>query len=79
MNIVDYVILGIVGISILFGLYRGFISSVLNTGGCYDALAALLADGVRRGMIAPCNAALAPMFATAGELLAYLEQQAGRG
>ncbi len=34
MNIVDYVILGIVGISILFGLYRGFISSVLNTGGC---------------------------------------------
>lgn len=34
MNIVDYVILGIVGISIIFGLYRGFISSVLNTGGC---------------------------------------------
>lgn len=52
--------------------------AVLNTGGCYDALAALLADGVRRGMIAPRNAALAPMFATAGELLAYLEQQAGR-
>lgn len=34
MNIVDYVILAIVGISIIFGLYRGFISSVLNTGGC---------------------------------------------
>jgi uncharacterized membrane protein required for colicin V production len=32
MNIVDYVILGILGISILFGLYRGFIASVLNMG-----------------------------------------------
>lgn len=32
MNLVDYVILGIIGISILFGLYRGFISSVLNVG-----------------------------------------------
>ena len=34
MNVVDYVILGIIGISLLFGLYRGFISTVLNTGGC---------------------------------------------
>ena len=33
MNIVDYVILGIIGVSVLFGFYRGFISSVLNTGG----------------------------------------------
>lgn len=32
MNAVDYVILGIIGISVLFGLYRGFISSVLNVG-----------------------------------------------
>lgn len=31
MNIVDYVIIGIVGISVLYGLYRGFVSSVLNT------------------------------------------------
>ena len=30
MNIVDYVIIGIIGISVLFGLYRGFIASVLN-------------------------------------------------
>lgn len=30
MNIVDYVILGIVGVSLLFGLYRGFITSVLG-------------------------------------------------
>ena len=34
MNIVDWVILGVVGVSTLFGLYRGFMSSVLNTGGC---------------------------------------------
>ena len=34
MNVVDYVILGILGVSLLFGLYRGFVSSVLNTGGC---------------------------------------------
>ncbi|MBQ2953076.1 MAG: CvpA family protein [Clostridia bacterium] len=33
MNIVDWVIIGILGISVLFGLYRGFISSVLNMGG----------------------------------------------
>ena len=34
MNIVDYVILGVLGLSVLMGFYRGFISSVLNTGGC---------------------------------------------
>ena len=34
MNIVDYVVIGIVGLSVLFGFYRGFVSSVLNTGGC---------------------------------------------
>ena len=34
MNVVDYGILGIIGLSVLFGFYRGFISSVLNTGGC---------------------------------------------
>ncbi|MBQ8556752.1 MAG: CvpA family protein [Clostridia bacterium] len=33
MNIVDYVIIGVIGVSVLFGLYRGFISSVLNMGG----------------------------------------------
>lgn len=37
MNIVDYVILGVMGLSILFGFYRGFISSVMNTGGCLAA------------------------------------------
>ena len=34
MNIVDYVVLGVVALSVLFGFYRGFVSSVLNTGGC---------------------------------------------
>ena len=33
MNIVDYIIIGAIGISVLFGLYRGFVSSVLNVGG----------------------------------------------
>ncbi len=33
MNIVDYVIIGIVAVSVLFGLYRGFVASVLNLGG----------------------------------------------
>lgn len=34
MNAVDYVVLGLLALSVLFGFYRGFISSVLNTGGC---------------------------------------------
>ncbi len=33
MNIVDYVILGVIALSVLFGLYRGFIASVLSMGG----------------------------------------------
>ncbi len=32
MNTIDWIIIGIVGISVLFGLYRGFVSSVLNMG-----------------------------------------------
>ncbi len=32
MNIVDYVILGIIGLSVLWGFYRGFIQSVLSMG-----------------------------------------------
>lgn len=52
MNVVDYVIIGVIGISVLFGLYRGFVSSVLNIGGglisfiasfwAYPKLAALI-------------------------------------
>ena len=33
MNIVDYVIIGVIAVSVLFGLYRGFIASVLSMGG----------------------------------------------
>ena len=33
MNIVDYLIIGVVAVSVLFGLYRGFVASVLNMGG----------------------------------------------
>lgn len=33
MNVVDYVIIGLVAVSVLFGLYRGFVSSVLSMGG----------------------------------------------
>ena len=40
MNIVDIVILAILGISVLVGLYRGFISSVASMGGCLLSLAA---------------------------------------
>ena len=40
MNTVDWVILGVIGISVLFGLYRGFIASVASMGGCLVSLAA---------------------------------------
>lgn len=33
MNIVDYIAIGIIAISLIFGFYRGFVASVLNTGG----------------------------------------------
>ncbi len=32
MNIVDYLLLGVIAISLLWGLYRGFIQSILNVG-----------------------------------------------
>ena len=40
MNPVDWAILGILGVSVLFGLYRGFIASVASMGGCLISLAA---------------------------------------
>ncbi|MDL2317595.1 CvpA family protein [Eubacteriales bacterium OttesenSCG-928-A19] len=45
MNVVDYVILGIVGVSLLFGLYRGFISSVLGLVCLFAAMFAAYAIG----------------------------------
>ena len=38
MNIVDIVIIAILGLSVLVGLYRGFISSVASMGGCLFSL-----------------------------------------
>ena len=40
MNVIDWVIVGIIGISVLFGLYRGFIASVASMGGCLISLGA---------------------------------------
>ncbi len=34
MNLVDYVILGLIGLSVLWGFYRGFVQSVLSMGVC---------------------------------------------
>ena len=38
MNIVDFIILGIVGIGVLFGLYKGFVNSVFGLLGVFVAL-----------------------------------------
>lgn len=38
MNVIDYVIIGIVGVSLLFGLYRGFITSVLGLASVFVAM-----------------------------------------
>lgn len=40
MNIVDIIILALLGISVLVGLYRGFIASVASLGGCLLSLGA---------------------------------------
>ena len=40
MNPVDWVVLGILAVSVLFGLYRGFVASVASMGGCLISLAA---------------------------------------
>lgn len=45
MNVVDYVIIGIVGVSLLFGLYRGFITSVLGLAAVFLAMFAAYAIG----------------------------------
>lgn len=47
--------------------------AVYNVGGCYDALAALLADGAARGFLSEATRALAPFFPTAEGLLDFLE------
>lgn len=58
MNIVDYVILGVLGVSVLFGLYRGFIASVLNTGGCLLAFGLSFVLGPKLAAIVQGNVTL---------------------
>lgn len=45
LNIVDYCILGIVGVSLLFGLYRGFITSVFGLVSIFLAMFAAFSIG----------------------------------
>ena len=40
MNLIDWIIVGIIGLSVLVGLYRGFISSVASMGSCLVSLGA---------------------------------------
>ena len=40
MKLIDWIIVGILGLSVLIGLYRGFISSVASMGGCLVSLGA---------------------------------------
>lgn len=34
MNVIDYCIIGVIALCMLFGFYRGFLQSLLNLGGC---------------------------------------------
>lgn len=34
MNVIDYGIIGVIALCVLFGFYRGFIQTLLNMGGC---------------------------------------------
>ncbi len=38
MNLIDWIIIGVLGLSVLVGLYRGFISSVASMGSCLVSL-----------------------------------------
>ena len=49
--------------------------AVFNPDGCFDALAALLADGADRGLISQRTVGLAPFFSAPESLLDYLEAQ----
>ncbi|MBR6668225.1 MAG: CvpA family protein [Clostridia bacterium] len=50
MNVIDFVIIGVLAVSVLFGLYRGFIAGVLNLGG--GLVAFLLSFGLYPGLAA---------------------------
>lgn len=34
MNVIDFGIIGVIGVCVLFGVFRGFVQSLLNLGGC---------------------------------------------
>lgn len=40
MNLIDWIIVGIIAFSVLMGMYRGFIASVASMGGCLASLGA---------------------------------------
>ena len=40
MNLIDWIVVGVLGLSVLVGLYRGFISSVASMGSCLVSLIA---------------------------------------
>ena len=42
MNVIDILILAVLGVSLIFGLYRGFISGVLSVAALIGAAAAAL-------------------------------------
>lgn len=45
MNVVDYVIIGVVGVSLLFGIYRGFVTSLLGLVSVFLSMFAAYAIG----------------------------------
>ena len=58
MNLIDYILLGVLFVSTLFGLYRGFIASVLGTGGCLIAFGLSFLLGPRLAAIVQGNVTL---------------------
>ena len=58
MNLIDYILLGVLFVSTLFGLYRGFIASVLGTGGCLIAFGLSFLLGPKLAAIVQGNVTL---------------------
>ena len=58
MNLIDYILLGVLFVSTLFGLYRGFIASVLGTGGCLISFGLCFLLGPRLAAIVQGNVTL---------------------
>lgn len=58
MNLIDYILLGVLFVSTLFGLYRGFIASVLGTGGSLIAFGLSFLLGPKLAAIVQGNVTL---------------------